>query len=74
MELGVVEKKNDGESAVVVDEKYGEVEVGEEDVVAELALAGDVLVDLTLGDEDDVLWEQVLDYGGDDVQNDVWYV
>ena len=30
-------------------------------MVAELALAGDGLVELILGDEDDVLWEQVLD-------------
>ena len=74
LELGVVEEKNYGESAVVVDEKQGEVEVGKEDVVAELALAGDGLVELILGDEVDVLREQVLDQGGDDVQNDVGYV
>ena len=30
-------------------------------MVAELALAGDGLVELILGEEDDVLWEQVLD-------------
>ena len=30
-------------------------------MVAELALAGDGLLGQTLGDEDDVLWEQVLD-------------
>ena len=51
--------KNVGESILVVDEKMGEVQVGEENV--ELALAGDGIVKLTLGDEYDVLWEQVLD-------------
>ena len=46
---------------MVVDGKMGEVEVGKEDVLVELALAGDRIVELTLGDEDNVLLEQVLD-------------
>ena len=67
-DLGVVEEKNVGELVVVVDGKKGELEVGEENVVAELPLAGDE------GDEDDVLWEQAQGQGEDDVQNDVEYV
>ena len=43
-------------------------------MVVELALDGDGLVELTLGDEDDVLWEKDLNYQGDVAQNDLEYV